>query len=304
MPGETNIDGTGYFNCKKCTRRFFTKAGFVIHIRTHGSDLVSLLEQQQTLPQDSVTVVTQTKTEKQRTQKNQEIKKSTENVFTIHKQTNVDIKKVTTHQCEQCKKCFVNKYKLQYHINSVHLKLNPHKCQICQRGFREKDKLLNHVSFFHEKIILYKCHICQKGFGQKYGLQYHNNIVHEKLHFKCKKCDLSFVNTYRLQCHVKTVHEKLTYSPVCSEACVQKHNLKKHFLVPINPIKHNLEVAGLVSGDSLPQEAEQTIVLQKTAGNKELRECKKEVVGYGSNRKKKEPRNSKYSGRKCAHNER
>ena len=124
MSGENNIDCKGNFNCNKCARRFFTKTGFVIHLKTHESDLMSSLEQQQTLPQDSVTVVTQIKIEKQTPQKNQEIKKSPGHIFTIVKRTNVDIKKITPHQCEHCKKCFVNKYKLQAHINSVHKKFS------------------------------------------------------------------------------------------------------------------------------------------------------------------------------------
>ena len=66
--GERNIelDEEGFLNCKKCPRRFYTKIGFENHLEMqHGSDLVSLLEQQQTLPQDLGTLSMQTKIEKQ-----------------------------------------------------------------------------------------------------------------------------------------------------------------------------------------------------------------------------------------------
>ena len=53
--GERNIelDEEEFLNCKKCPRSFYTKIGFENHLKMqHGSDLVSLLEQQLTLPQD------------------------------------------------------------------------------------------------------------------------------------------------------------------------------------------------------------------------------------------------------------
>ena len=49
------------------------------------------------------------------------------------------------------------------------------------------------------------------------------------------------------------------------------------FLVPTNLIEHNLIVARLISGGSLPAEAEQTIASRKAAFNKALREYKKKI---------------------------
>ena len=48
------------------------------------------------------------------------------------------------------------------------------------------------------------------------------------------------------------------------------------FLVPSNQIEHNLILARLVNGGSLPAKAEQVIAGGKTAFNKALREYKKE----------------------------
>ena len=68
ISGERNIElhEEGFLNCKKCPRIFYTKIGFENHLKMqHGSDLVSLLGQQQILPKDLVTLSMQTKNEKQ-----------------------------------------------------------------------------------------------------------------------------------------------------------------------------------------------------------------------------------------------
>ena len=112
ISGERNIklDEKGFLNCKKCPRRFYTNIGFENHLKTqHGSDLVSLLDQQQTLPQVSVTLTMQTKNEKQGPLECQESNKS----YVVHE-------KLTAYQCQECKRPFGSKSAYQYHINHVH----------------------------------------------------------------------------------------------------------------------------------------------------------------------------------------
>ena len=65
------------------------------------------------------------------------------------------------------------------------------------------------------------------------------------------------------------------------------------FLVPTNLIEHNLIVARLISGGSLPAEAEQTIASRKAAFNKALREYKKENPNQNNNRASKQGKQSK-----------
>ena len=66
------------------------------------------------------------------------------------------------------------------------------------------------------------------------------------------------------------------------------------FLVPSNLVEHNLIIARLVSGGSLPAEAEQTIASRKTAFNKALREFKKDnPMLQNNNRTSKQSKQSK-----------
>ena len=65
------------------------------------------------------------------------------------------------------------------------------------------------------------------------------------------------------------------------------------FLVPTNLVEHNLIVARLVSGGSLPAEAEQTIASRKAAFNKALREFKKGNQNQNSNRATRQRKLSK-----------
>ena len=65
------------------------------------------------------------------------------------------------------------------------------------------------------------------------------------------------------------------------------------FLVPTNLIEHNLIVARLISGGSLPAEAEQTIASRKAAFNKALCEYKKENPNQNNNRASKQGKQSK-----------
>ena len=228
--------------------KIYTNIGFENHLKTqHGSDLVSLLDQQQTLPQVSGTLTMQTKNEKQGPQECQESNKSYEHNSTTCKQANV---KLIHHQCQ--KYCRTNP-KLQLHINTVHKKLTPYECHKCQRTFGQKSNLQNHINSVHEKIKPFKCHKCDWAFGCKASLQRHIRVVHEKIKpFQCQKCERAFGVNCNLQSHVKFFHEKLT-AYQCQE-CKRTFTSKSAYQYHINHVhKSDIYKSGKNSGGNLEQ---------------------------------------------------
>ena len=200
--GENNfeMDENGHWSCKKCPKSFITRVVFKYHLSaTHGLDLVTLLEQQQILSEDSDQHQAIHEKQCQKSNQSNEIKSTVDNQLNTH-----------LHQCQECQKYFGRNDYLQYHINTVHKKLTPYKCQKCQRVLRGKIPLQTHINSVHEQIKHFKCNICKRGFGLNSTLQYHINAVHEnKLPLKCDRCNKTFGRKSLLQSHINFVHEKL-----------------------------------------------------------------------------------------------
>ena len=74
------------------------------------------------------------------------------------------------------------------------------------------------------------------------------------------------------------------------------------FHVPTNQIEHSLIVARLVSGGSLPAEAEQIITSHKTDFNKSLREFKKAQTQASTQANKRNTKNSKHVNSQLTNN--
>ena len=138
-PGEVKIeleecnperDEKGYLNCNKCSRRFYTNGGFIIHLENHhGTDAVLSLKEQKTLPQDSGTMQKQTILGVQKPLQFKESITSDEHKSILIKQETSDQIKLTPYQCQECKKGFCRSYALQRHIKVVHEKLILDRCQ-------------------------------------------------------------------------------------------------------------------------------------------------------------------------------
>ena len=114
MEDMFNREKDGYFHCKTCTKKLFTKIVFEKHLKTEHSTTLK-------------------------------IEKDTEanNNNPIDYQ---DCKPHISYQCLQCKRSFGSKLILQVHINGFHKKLKPFECQECLGKFSHKQALNNHTS--------------------------------------------------------------------------------------------------------------------------------------------------------------
>ena len=221
-PGEVKIeleesnperDEEGYFNCNKCPRRFFTQAGFILHLKNRHGPVLSL-EQQKTLPQDSGTVQKQMILGKQIPHQYKESNTTDEHKSILMKQENSVHRELTPHQCQVCKACYSGNYTLQRHIKMFHEKLMPDECQ---KKFIQKSQLQNHNKILYEKIYPYQCQECNLSYGRNSTLKRHINIVHKKLMLHtCHKCQKGFAYKWRLQNHNHSVHGKV-YLHQCQE---------------------------------------------------------------------------------------
>ena len=248
----------GFYQCKACTKKIFTKLIFARHLKNEHSPKFYVKEDKEpnngTIDEQdfevqisrNITSATSVKLEitsnisnKIDTPSNNLIKshqcqdcnKSYDLFDTLQAHLKRVHKKRISHKCQECPKSFLVKCRLQKHINYVHKNLRHYKCTQCEKSFLANCELTRHISLVHEKLKPFQCTQCEKCFGRKVNLRLHTNNVHEKLKpFQCEQCSKHFAMKIQLQTHINGVHKKLKpfQCPECQMQFGQKQALNNH----------------------------------------------------------------------------
>ena len=113
-------DIDGFFNCKGCQKKFFTKVGLKVHsCNEQKKNTFTKLDQLQQSPT-----------------KNDETDFQEKSGFEIKSHL-----WSSSFVCQECNKYFSHKTSLQTHIDIVHKKLLPFQCQECKTYLRESTYL-------------------------------------------------------------------------------------------------------------------------------------------------------------------
>lgn len=199
------------FNCKECSKRFYTEGLLSAHVETHTNIAEHF----------SCKICSSTFT--------------TSAILKRHLTTHMESEQ--EFECEQCSKKFLTEYAMQSHMET-HSQV--FECKSCLEKFLTLVGLVRHKNLCPATIgkisldnlhKLPQCSICMRFFRTENQLQTHMHKIHlAGKPFGCGKCLKTFDDPCVLQNHMKRHAKGLTFKCViCRKIYTSKHGLSQHF---------------------------------------------------------------------------
>ena len=170
------------FNCDKCSKKYGSKVGLLLHVQNkHPATVNDLLKC--SYPDCNYT-----------TRSNQ--------LMRSHKQYH---DKTALKKCPVCgKECVGGPQAFHNHMK-LHTGEKNYKCSICDKLFVSQSRLTQHKANVHDPPK-HQCHQCAKAFRSKVSYERHILTHSKEKPFSCPHCDYRARTTGNLSSHVKAVH--------------------------------------------------------------------------------------------------
>ena len=139
----------GYFHCKTCSKKLFTKIIFEKHLKTEHSTTLKIEKDTEANNNNPIDY--------------QDCK------------PHISKNQLRPYPCTLCEKYFKVKALVTQHISMVHNKLKPYQCLQCKRSFGSKLILQVHINGFHKKLKPFECQECLGKFSHKQALNNHTS---------------------------------------------------------------------------------------------------------------------------------
>ncbi|XP_037049995.1 zinc finger protein-like isoform X2 [Bradysia coprophila] len=145
-----------------------------------------------------------------------------------HVSTNHTAKTGESFDCDKCTKSFRSSLLLSLHIRNIHESTTEYVCEICARTFKTKTTLQSHFDYFHSSKPPPKvqCDVC--GVRLR-SLRYHRQLHEHPDPVNCSICNRKLANQNALRSHISHVHgEKKHQCQLCNKAFKLRLNLQEH----------------------------------------------------------------------------
>lgn len=245
---EVRIESSGrrVWACKECDKKFISRKGSVIHLRTHTGERPftcgicskrfidgSTLMKHQVIHQDTrpfnCTICQRGFNQKVALQRH-ESTHSLQPLFT----------------CKFCPKTFFVRSSLQAHEN-IHSRIKPYVCCFCPSRFHTLTLQKQHERV-HTNERPFPCNFCPKAFKDS-GTLFKHEVIHSGIKpYSCPLCSNGFTQKVAVRKHIKThlLKSNSTRCSICEinvlnqdELCI---HLEKHVLENSNLVNYRSEV--------------------------------------------------------------
>ena len=180
--GLLQIEESGEFSCLSpgCNKRWKSKSGMKVHIRTVHLNMISFSCEQC----------------KYMTRYRHALKA---HILAVHE--NIE------HKCDYCDykaKYYTN---IQSHVKFAHKNAEKLQCHLCEYQAKKQYLLDYHISGMHDKAMLH-CDQCSFSTNWRNSLKKHEDYKHnKKKSYQCESCVFSFALPFELRRHMYLQHE-------------------------------------------------------------------------------------------------
>ncbi|XP_055625142.1 oocyte zinc finger protein XlCOF6.1-like isoform X2 [Toxorhynchites rutilus septentrionalis] len=190
---------TKTLECEKCEKKFHSKHGLTLHLRTHTG---------------------------QRRYSCPHCPKAFKNSYYLQNHIRVHTGE-RPFPCLQCPKAFKNSSALKNH-NRLHTGERPYSCSNCPKTFRTRTALQRHIRI-HTDERPYSCPHCPKAFRNFGEHQRHVRTHTDERPYSCPQCPKAFAQPSTLKQHIRVHTDERPHScPHCPKAFKDGTTLKWH----------------------------------------------------------------------------
>lgn len=217
------------FNCKYCSKRFFSKRSLKFHMKYHPKE--AIVQSKCSICQRNFPSIADAEKHKSQCaiQRKYEcfLCKST---FTYRSSL---LRHMPQHsgsykfKCTHCRNAYARKDYLELHIQSSHAQQFQFQCPQCTQGFPQKAELDAHIRKCTKK--LFKCDLCNYTTKSMAYAEDHKQKHIGNDEFKCLHCSAVFLQRSQLLKHLRSHNKKVPFScPHCQRSYSYWVNLEKH----------------------------------------------------------------------------